>query len=521
MISLLLWDELITNLKNTVLILFSMKKRVLLVVRDGWGYRKSGYKNAIRAANTPNADRLMKECPNTLLKASGEAVGLPEGYQGNSEVGHMTMGAGRVIEQSLTRINKAIKDGSFFRKKVFLDAINNCKKHNISLHIMGLLQVEGIHSHIDHLFALLDLCKRQKFHDVLIHAFTDGRDAPVHDGVKHMRDLQRRLKTLGFGRVVSVCGRYYAMDRDKRWDRTRKAYDAIVKGSSDISFTDPVRTMKQSYDDGVTDEFIVPRVRDGYDGMNKDDSIIFFNFRTDRPRQLTRAIVERGFKGWKRSALDVFFVAMTQYYSPMAARVAFEEVHVGDTLGEVVSRNGLSQLRVSETEKYAHVTFFFNDQVEKPYPGEDRVMVPSPKVATYDLRPEMSVYRITRKLTDELKKKKYDFVLTNLVNCDMVGHTGDWDAVIKAVEAVDDCVGKLVESAERNGYAVVILADHGNAEDMTKDWRTSHTTNPVPCIVVNHDCRLKKNMGLSNVAPAVLEILGLRRPKDMAESMLR
>ena len=502
------------------------KRRVILVIRDGWGYRKSCKHNAICQTPTPNTDRLMKQYPNVLLKASGEAVGLPKGYQGNSEVGHMTIGSGRIIDESLTRINKAIKNGSFFRIPELIGAIKNCRRNKSKLHIMGLLQTEGVHAHIDHLFALLDLCRKQKFRDVLIHVFTDGRDAPVHDSLKNAKALNNKIKKTGIGTIATISGRYYAMDRDKRWSRTKKAYDCIVNGKSGIEFDDAIKTIKQSHRQGITDEFIVPRKRKGYKGVKSKDSIIFYNFRTDRPRQLTKAIVENRFEGWKRKPLNVYFAAMTQYYKPMNAKVAFKELKIRNILGEIISRNRLKQLRISETEKYAHVTFFFNCQIEKLFPGEDRILIHSPKVATYDLKPEMSAYEVTRRLVQEIKKKKYDFIVVNLVNCDMVGHTGVTSAIKKAIKAVDDCVGKIVDAGLKKDYNLLVFGDHGNAEDQTAKWGTSHTTNPVPFILVSNDetlkkAKLKKNKGLQDIAPTVLGLMGVKKAKEMkGESLI-
>ncbi|MBW3018859.1 2,3-bisphosphoglycerate-independent phosphoglycerate mutase, partial [Candidatus Woesearchaeota archaeon] len=333
-----------------------MQKRVILIIRDGWGFRKSHYKNAIYHARTPNTDFLMKKYSNSLLNASGEAVGLPKGFQGNSEVGHMTMGAGRIILQSLSRINSAIKDGSFFRNPALLGAISNCKKHNSTLHIMGLVQIEGVHSHLDHLKAILKLCRKLKFNNVLVHVFTDGRDAPVHDSIKHVKTIRAKIAT--------ISGRYYAMDRDKRWQRTKKAYDCIVNGKTNITFTNPIKSIKESYKEGITDEFIVPRKLEGYRGIKPHDSVIFFNFRTDRPRQLTQAMIEKKFAGWKRKPLNIYFTAMTEYYKPMNAHVMFRDIKLKNILGEILARKNKRQLRISETEKYAHVTFFFNDQIE-------------------------------------------------------------------------------------------------------------------------------------------------------------
>jgi 2,3-bisphosphoglycerate-independent phosphoglycerate mutase len=483
-----------------------MQKRVIVVIRDGWGYRKSHYKNAIYHANTPNTDALMKKYPNTLLKAAGEAVGLPKGYQGNSEVGHMTIGSGRITHESLSKINKAIKDKSFFKNPALLGAIKNCKKHNSALNIMGLVQVEGVHSHLNHLLALLKLCKQQKFNNIHLHVFTDGRDAPVHDAVKNIKNIKSKIAT--------ISGRYYAMDRDKRWQRTKKAYDCIVNGKTKITFTNPIKSIKESYKEGITDEFIIPRKREGYKGIKPNDSVIFFNFRTDRPRQLTRAIAEKRFAGWQRKPLNIYLATMTQYYKPLNGHAAFKDVKLKNILGEIISKKNKKQLRISETEKYAHVTYFFNDQIEKPFKKEDRTLIPSPKVATYDQKPEMNVYKVTKELISQIKKKKYDLIVTNLVNCDLVGHTCVWNAALDAVEAVDDCVGKIVKAGIENNYAIIILGDHGNVEDMTAHWCTSHTINPVPCIIISDKKRIRAG-GLQDIAPTILDLMYIAKPIEM------
>ncbi|MFA6269475.1 MAG: 2,3-bisphosphoglycerate-independent phosphoglycerate mutase, partial [archaeon] len=382
--------------------------KVILVIRDGWGYRKESKENSILESKTPVTNKLMKEYPNTLLHCSGLAVGLPKGFQGNSEVGHMTIGSGRIIFQSLAKIDASIQDKSFFKNEAFLSTINNAKKNNSALHLIGLIQVEGVHAHLNHLLALLDLCKKEKFTNVKIHAITDGRDSPVTDSLKNIKIVEDKLKEIGFGEISTISGRFYAMDRDKRWERTEQAYDCIVKAESKIEFTNPIKTIKESHAQNVTDEFIVPRKRKGYTGIKENDSIIFFNFRTDRTRQLTQAIVESKFEGWERKPLKVFYVAMTQFYTPMNAHVAFTDVSLDNLLGKVVADAGKKQLRISETEKYAHVTFFFNGQQETPNRGEERILVQSPKVATYDLKPEMSVYEVTEKLVEEIKKADND-----------------------------------------------------------------------------------------------------------------
>ena len=493
------------------------RNKVILIIRDGWGYRKEKHFNIIYSARTPFNDKLEKEYPYTILKASGEAVGLPLSYQGNSEVGHMTIGAGRIIEQSLVKINKSIKDKTFFKKGEFLDAIKNCKKNRRGLHLMGLLQKEGVHSHINHLFALLDLCKKEKLKKVYIHVITDGRDAPVKNGKKYLKELVKKIKELGFGEIVTISGRYYAMDRDNRWERTKKAYDAMVRGSSLEYFENPLTEIERCYKRNETDEFISPRVKNGYLGIKNKDSIIFYNFRTDRPRQLTKAIVEKNFKLWKRDISDVFFVAMTNYYSPINAKVVFKEEKIKNILGEIISINKIRQLRISETEKYAHVTFFFNSQKEKPFKLEDRKMIPSPKVSTYDKKPEMSAHEISNELLKEINKNKYGFILVNFVNADMVGHTGDMKAIKLAVEAVDKSVQKVTEAGIKNNYTVLITGDHGSAEDKTKKWKTSHTLNPVPFFIVseNKNISLKNDRGLKDIAPTILKLIGIKKPKEM------
>jgi len=495
-------------------------KKVMLIIRDGWGYRKEHKDNAICEGSTPNTDRLMNEYPNTLLKADGEAVGLPPGYQGNSEVGHLTIGSGRVIFQPMMRINKSIESGEFFKNKAFLGAVSNCKKKGTKLHIIGLLQSEGVHAHENHLYALLELCNKENFRDVCVHVVTDGRDAPVNDGVEHIRNLIKKINGLKVGKIVTLSGRYYTMDRDKRWDRTKKAYDCIVNSEGE-EFSDIVEQIKDCYKNDETDEFIVPRKLKGYTGVSKGDGFIFFNFRTDRTRQLTKAIVEKEFPGWERKPLDVYYAAMTQFYKPMNAHVAFEDQFHKNLLGEVISSKGIEQLRISETEKYAHVTFFFNGQIEKPNKGEDRILIQSPKVATYDLKPEMSAYEVTDRLVKEIKKDKYGLIVVNIVNGDLVGHTGVAKACLKAVKAVDDCVGKIVDAGLDKDYSMLIFADHGNIEDQTSKWNTSHTIDKVPLVLVSNDSGFKlKKGGLSDIAPTVLSIMDIKKPKEMTGESL-
>ncbi len=488
-----------------------MGKPVLILIRDGWGFRRETTDNAVAQGDTARTDELMEHFPNMLINASGKAVGLPEGYQGNSEVGHMTIGSGRIIDESLVKINRAIEDGSIKQNKAFLAAIDNCKKNNSTMHIIGLLQEEGVHAHYTHLYALLELCKDYELQKVCVHVITDGRDAPPTAGKEKIHQLQMRLNLLGVGAIATISGRYYAMDRDKRWERTQKAYDTIVEGKGD-----EIIPLENCYEHDETDEFLIPRKAEWYQGMCEGDSVMFFNFRSDRPRQLTKAIIDDTFEGFDRHKINVCFVAMTSYYKPMDCLVAFDDEKIPKILGEILSEHGLKQLRISETEKYAHVTFFFNAQNEVPFPNEDRILIPSPKVATYDLMPQMSAYEITNRVLKEIDRDYYDVVMMNIVNGDMVGHTGVIPACLRAVQVVDECVNKIVKKIlEKDGTALV-FADHGNIEDQTPKWRTSHTINPVPFIVVsNRKHTLQVTGGLQDVAPTVLHLLGIEQPKEM------
>jgi len=496
------------------------KNPVILIIRDGWGYRKNKKDNYIAMAKTPWDDMFSRDYPNGLLSASGEEVGLPKGYQGNSEVGHMTIGSGRIIFQSLEKINKSIKDGDFFKNSAFLKVINSCKKSGQTLHLAGLLQTQGVHSHIHHLFALLDLCQKEKFKNVVIHAFTDGRDAPVHESLKHLKNLKKKIKELGFGKVVSISGRYYAMDRNERYERTELVYNSLVLAQGEV-FKDAEAYVKASHKNGVSDEFIKPGILGGYQGLKDGDGFIFFNFRTDRPRQLTRALLEKKFSSFKRKAMrKINFVAMTEYYRPFPALIAYPDVSLKNLLGEIIADAGLKQLRISETEKYAHVTFFFNGQKEKASKGEDRILIPSPRVATYDLKPEMSAPEISSALRKEIAKKKYEFIVVNLVNGDMVGHTANKKAIIKGLEAVDTAMGEIVSVGLGYNYTSLIFADHGNAEDKSPKYATSHTLNPVPFIMVSPNkkianAKIKAGGELKDIAPTVLKIIGLKKPKEM------
>jgi 2,3-bisphosphoglycerate-independent phosphoglycerate mutase len=402
-----------------------------------------------------------------------------------------------------------------------LDAILLAKKKAGAVHLIGLIQEEGVHSHLDHLFALLDLCHKEKFYNVKLHLITDGRDSPTNKGMKYLAKVENKIKSLGFGEIVSISGRFYAMDRDKRWGRTKLAYVAIALGKSSIEFSSPKNSLKESYDNKITDEFIVPRTKKGYSGISAKDSVIFFNYRTDRARQLTHALSDAKFEHFKREKINAHFVSMSEYYSPIKTAVAFKEPIIKNNLGKIVSKNNFRQLRISETEKYAHVTFFFNSQIEKPNKGEDRIIIPSPKVKTYDLKPEMSVNKLSTSIIKEIKKSKYNLIITNLVNADMVGHTAKISAIKSACNSVDTALKKIVKAGLKQNYDILILADHGNAEDQRKGWETSHTTNPVPCILVSKSkIDLEKNKGLQDIAPTILDLLEIKKPSEMTGSSL-
>ena len=490
-------------------------KKVLLIIRDGRGYRESDVDNAIAQADTPYTDRLMEKYPHVLLDASWEAVWLPDWYEGNSEVWHMTLWSGKILFQSLTRINKSILDGTFFKIPEFIEAINHCKKNNTHLHLMWLLQTEWVHAHIDHLFALLDLCRRHEFKNVLIHVFTDGRDAPVMKSKELILQLQNKLDEIWFWKIVSIIWRYFSMDRDRKWDRIEKAYSVIMEALDSDSkriFIDPLEFIRDVHQEGETDEFIRARSLKWYNGVCDGDAMIFWNFRTDRTRQLTQAIVEDNFKWFERKKKNIYFVGMNQYYDDMNAEVAFDKEILKNTLGSVVSKSWYRQLRISETEKYAHVTHFFNGQEEAPYENEDRILIDSPKVSTYDESPEMSAYAIKDRLINEIEGEKYHFIVCNLVNADMVWHTWLIEPIIKAIETVDTCVGQIVEIANKYDYITLITADHWNVEDQTDEWRTSHTLNPVPLIVASdwNDVDLKNCKWLSDVAGLVLDFMNIK-----------
>ncbi len=500
-----------------------MKKRpVCLILRDGWGKGELNEANAIYKANTQFTDEYEKNNPTTLIKTSGLSAGLPEGYQGNSEVGHLNIGAGRTVYQSLTKIDKSVSDGDFFTNDAFNKAIDFAAQKNGTLHLIGLIQEEGVHSVTRHCVALLELCKSKSFKNVAIHAITDGRDTPPKSASEHMTLLQKGIEKNGIGRVATVTGRYYAMDRDTRWDRTELAYRTIMEGKGEKA-QGWQQVIDEAYAAGENDEFIKPRVID-HPGIAENDSVIFFNFRFDRTRQLTKAMVEPEFSEFQRSSTVSCFVAMTHYYDNGNFIEAYPEMENKNLLGEVLSNNGLKQLRCAETEKYAHVTFFFNGQKNDPFPGEDRILVNSPKIATYDLQPEMSALEVRDKLVEAVKSDKYDVVICNFANCDMVGHTGLFDAIIKAVETVDQCVHDVVQAALEAGGACILSADHGNAEQ-TKltdgSTMTAHTINPVQFTVVGAgDLKLRDDGVLGDIAPTMLELLGIEKPTDMTGNSL-
>ncbi|MGN0452413.1 MAG: 2,3-bisphosphoglycerate-independent phosphoglycerate mutase [Ruminococcus sp.] len=496
-----------------------MKKPLILCILDGFGIAgKEG--NAIYAAKTPNLDKLFAENPTTAIGASGMDVGLPDGQMGNSEVGHTNIGAGRIVYQELTRITKSIADGDFFENEALCGAIDNAISNNSALHLMGLLSDGGVHSHNTHLYGILELCKRKGLDKVYIHAFLDGRDVPPSSGKDFVAECEEKIKEIGVGTIATVMGRYYAMDRDSRWERVVKAYDAMVNRIG-VECDDAVKAVENSYKQGVTDEFVVPAVIEGGEAISPNDSVIFFNFRPDRAREITRTLVDEEFDGFERAKgfFPLYYVCMTQYDATMpCVHIAFKPQSLKNTLGEYISDKGLSQLRIAETEKYAHVTFFFNGGVEKTYKNEDRILVNSPKVATYDLQPEMSAYEVCDKCCEAIERGKYDVIILNFANCDMVGHTGVFEAAVKAVEAVDTCVGKVANSIEKMGGVTLITADHGNADkmvDVDGTPFTAHTTNPVRFCVAGYPCELREGGVLADIAPTMLKILGLPQPEEM------
>ena len=509
------------------------KKPTVLMILDGFGLNEKNEANAVYEAKTPVIDKLMAECPFVKGYASGMAVGLPDGQMGNSEVGHLNMGAGRIVYQELTRITKEIQDGDFFKNEALLAAVKNCKENDSALHMFGLVSDGGVHSHNTHLYGLLELAKREGLEKVYVHCFLDGRDTPPASGKDYVAQLVEEMNKIGVGQVATVMGRYYAMDRDNRWDRVEKAYNALVKGEG-VEAQCGVSAIQNSYDDGKTDEFVVPSVvmKDGQPltTIKDKDSVIFFNFRPDRAREITRAFCDDEFTGFPREKrLDLTYVCFTEYDVTIPNKiVAFHKVSITNTFGEYLAAHNMTQARIAETEKYAHVTFFFNGGVEEPNAGEDRILVKSPKVATYDQKPEMSAYEVCDKLCEAITSDKYDVIITNFANPDMVGHTGVEAAAIKAVEAVDTCVGRAVEALKSVDGQMIICADHGNAEQLL-DYETgapftAHTTNPVPLILVNADPKYTLAEGgcLADLVPTLIEMMGMEQPKEMTgKSLLR
>ncbi|MBE6876091.1 MAG: 2,3-bisphosphoglycerate-independent phosphoglycerate mutase [Ruminococcus sp.] len=503
------------------------KKPVALIIMDGFGYNPDSYGNAIMAAKTPNLDKYMKECPNTIIGASGLCVGLPDGQMGNSEVGHTNIGAGRIVYQMLVKISKAIEDGDFFQNQALVHSMENAKKNNSALHVMGLLSPGGVHSHMTHLYGIAEMAKKFGLEKVYVHAFLDGRDVPPSSAADYMQEAVDKLNEIGVGKIATIAGRFYAMDRDNAWDRVEKAYSALVYGEG-VQETDPVQAIKNSYANEVTDEFMLPTVVDKDGMIHENDSVIFMNFRPDRARQITRAFVDPDFTGFERKngCFPVHFVCMAQYDATMPnVEVAFPPEELTMTLGEYLAKCGKTQLRIAETQKYAHVTFFFNGGEEKQFEGEDRILIKSPDVETFDMKPEMSAYEVTDAVLEAIESDKYDVIILNYANCDMVGHTGIFDAAVAAVEAVDTCVGKMVDAILAKGGVALITADHGNADKMYEadgSPFTAHTTNPVPFIVVGAGQKTLRTEGgvLADLSPTILKLMGLPQPKEMTGQSL-
>lgn len=495
-------------------------KPVMLCILDGYGYNPEDYGNAIKAAKTPNLDRYFSAYPHTLIGASGMDVGLPDGQMGNSEVGHTNIGAGRIVYQELTRITKAVQDGDFFENPALVSAVNNAKVGGKALHLMGLLSDGGVHSHNTHLYALLELAKRHGLTKVYVHAIMDGRDVPPESGKGYVEQLLAKMQEIGVGQIATITGRYYAMDRDNRWDRVEKAYAAFVYGEGNKGA--PVQVMEESYAAGVTDEFVLPAVTCEGGRISEGDSVVFFNFRPDRAREITRAFVDDDFAGFPRrfGRFPLTYVCFTQYDATMPnVTVAFLPQGLNNVMGAYLAACGKTQLRIAETEKYAHVTFFFNGGVEEPFEGEDRALINSPKVATYDLQPEMSAYEVADECVKRIETDKYDMIVLNFANCDMVGHTGVFEAARQAVEAVDAAAGKVIDAVLAKGGAVLLTADHGNADKMYEPDGspfTAHTTNPVPLAVIGAgDVKLRENGVLADLSPTMLKLLGLPQPPEM------
>lgn len=503
-----------------------MKKPMTLIIMDGFGWVPDSPRgNAISVAEKPNIERYMKEYPFTTIGASGMDVGLPDGQMGNSEVGHTNMGAGRIVYQQLTLITKSIMDGSMLQNPVLVKNMKSAIDNDKAIHLMGLVGTGGVHSHADHWYGVMDMAKKMGAKKLYFHCITDGRDTDPHDAKQFIADLQSKIDEIGLGVIATVSGRYYAMDRDNNWDREKKAYDAFVYGEGDHA-ENWQEAVEKSYANDVTDEFIIPCVTCDGGRVEEDDTVIFMNFRPDRARQMTRIFADDKFDGFERDYFHVNFVCMAQYDATMPnVEVAYPPVDLKNVLGEYLSENGKTQLRIAETEKYAHVTFFFNGGVEEPYEGEDRCVIPSPKVSTYDLQPEMSAYPVADECVKRIESGKYDVIILNFANCDMVGHTGVFDAAVKAVEAVDECVGKVTEAVLKAGGAVLLTADHGNADKMLVDGSddpfTAHTTNPVPLVAIGTDAKgLKEGGVLADLIPTMLDVMGMPKPDEMTGSSL-
>ena len=503
-----------------------MKKPLVLTIMDGFGFNPEKKVNAIEAAATPNLDKIFAECPTTAIGASGMDVGLPDGQMGNSEVGHTNIGAGRVVYQELTRITKSAKDGDMMKNEAFVAAIENCKKKGSALHLMGLLSDGGVHSHIEHLYALVKMAKDMGLSEIYVHGLLDGRDVPPSSAADFIDAANAEFAKIGAGKIATVMGRFYGMDRDNRWDRVGKAYAALVYGEGIVT-DDAAAAVRKSYEtideDGknLTDEFVLPTVIEGTKRIASGDSVIFFNFRPDRAREITRTFVDPDFSGFERKGgkLDLFYVCMTQYDASMPnVEVAYKPQSLKNTLGEYLAEKGMTQLRIAETEKYAHVTFFFNGGVEVEYKNEDRILVASPKVATYDMQPEMSAEPVCDKVCEAIESGKYDVIILNFANCDMVGHTGIFEAAVKAVETVDTCVGRVRASVEKMEGVMLLTADHGNADCMIAEDGTpftAHTTNPVPFAVIGKECKLREGGKLCDISPTIIKLLGLPQPAEM------
>jgi len=500
-------------------------KPVALIILDGFGLREETHGNAVAQAKKPNFDRFWSTFPHTQLTAQGEAVGLPEGQMGNSEVGHLNIGAGRVVYQDLTRITKSIREGDFFDNETLLGAVRHAKQNGKKLHLYGLLSDGGVHSHIAHCFALLELAKKEGLSEVYVHAFLDGRDVAPDSAVGYLQQLQAKIEELGVGKIATVQGRYYAMDRDKRWERVEKSYRAMVYGEGP-AYTDPIQAVKESYEKSVMDEFVMPTVIVGADGkpvglVESEDAVVFFNFRPDRAIQLSNVFTNEDFRGFDRGEKfpkNLYFVCLTLFSESVGGFVAYKPKELDNTLGEVLVQQGKTQLRIAETEKYPHVTFFFSGGRDIQLPGETRILINSPKVATYDLKPEMSAYEVADAAVKEIEADKHDAIILNFANPDMVGHSGMLEPTIKAVEATDECLGKVVDAILAKGGVAVIIADHGNADMVIDDQGrpfTAHTTNPVPCIVTKQGVTLRDGGILADVAPTLLKLLELPQPKEM------